>query len=108
MHFDINELKSRLILLEELLNSTDDKYKKIEIFNDINKIKYLIRYIDKNALLNLYDTNEGIIGDYKEKDDDVVAGRIVDSLINILCKLELLLEFFLICQSYHGEYGKIL
>lgn len=78
MHFDINELKSRLILLEELLNSTDDKYKKIEIFNDINKIKYLIRYIDKNALLNLYDTNEGIIGDYKEKDDDVVAGRIVD------------------------------
>ena len=29
MHFDINELKSRLILLEELLNSTDDKYKKI-------------------------------------------------------------------------------
>ena len=40
MHFDINELKSRLILLEELLNSTDDKYKKIEIFNDINKIKY--------------------------------------------------------------------
>lgn len=78
MHFDINELKSRLILLEELLNSTDDKYKKIEIFNDINKIKYLIRYIDKNALFNLYDTNEGIIGDYKEKDDDVVAGRIVD------------------------------
>ena len=53
MHFDINELKSRLILLEELLNSTDDKYKKIEIFNDINKIKYLIRYIDKNALFNL-------------------------------------------------------
>ena len=35
MHFDINELKSRLILLEELLNSTDDKYKKIEIFNEI-------------------------------------------------------------------------
>ena len=64
--------------LEELLNSTDDKYKKIEIFNDINKIKYLIRYIDKNALFNLYDTNEEIIGDYKEKDDDVVAGRIVD------------------------------
>ena len=78
MHFDINKLKFRLILLEELLNSTDDKYKKIEIFNDINKIKYLIRYIDKNALFNLYDTNEGIIGDYKEKDDDVVAGRIVD------------------------------
>ena len=60
MHFDINKLKFRLILLEELLNSTDDKYKKIEIFNDINKIKYLIRYIDKNALFNLYDTNEEI------------------------------------------------
>ena len=28
MHFDINELKSRLIHLEELLNSTEDKYKK--------------------------------------------------------------------------------
>ena len=54
MHFDINELKSRLILLEELLNSTDDKYKKIEIFNDINKIKYLIRYIINNYILKQY------------------------------------------------------
>ena len=33
MHFDINKLKFRLILLEELLNSTDDKYKKVDFFN---------------------------------------------------------------------------
>ena len=78
MHFDIEELKNRLNLLNELLNNTNDKYKKIEIFNDINKIKYLIRYIDKKALFDFYDNCGSVARDYKEKEDDIVAGRIVD------------------------------
>lgn len=78
MHFDINMLKNKLIILNKLFNSTTDKYEKIEILNDINKIKYLIKYIDKKALLDLYDSNKIVVGDYKEKDDDVVAARTID------------------------------
>ena len=38
MHFDIDKLKDRLDLLEVLLNNTNDKYKRREILNDINKV----------------------------------------------------------------------
>lgn len=78
MHFDIEELKKKLTLLNVLFNSTEDKQKKIEIFNDINKIKYLIRYIDKKALINFNSTNERINRSLKEENDDIVANEIVN------------------------------
>ena len=78
MHFDINKLKDRLDLLEVLLNNTSDKYKRREIHNDIKKIKYLIRYIDGSMILYPDDGCDKVLGDFKEKDDSVVAGKVVD------------------------------
>lgn len=94
MHFDIDKLKDRLDLLERLLNNTSDKYKRIEILNDIKKIKYLIRYIDSSIILYSDDGCDRVLGDFKEKDDDVVASRVVEFFNSYTSQLQNSLRYF--------------
>ena len=94
MHFDINKLKDRLDLLEKLLNNTSDKYKRIEILNDIKKIKYLIRYIDNSIVLYPNDGCDKVQGDFKEKDDDIVASRVVEFFNSYTGPLQDSLRYF--------------
>lgn len=103
MHFDINKLKGRLDFLEVLLNNTNDKYKRREILNDIKKIKYLIRYMNSSIILYSDDGCDRVLGDFKEKKDSVVASRVLDFLIHILIRCNLLWYVFIIKLNCHGK-----
>lgn len=94
MHFDINKLKDRLDLLEISLNNTSDKYKRIEILNDIKKIKYLIRYIENSIVLYPNDGCDKVQGDFKEKDDDIVASRVLDFFDKYTTSIQESLTYF--------------